>query len=89
MYKSEVLHFIEDDGNPLYRIRFTSSKDKGDVMYTVFSYHQFFYPKVWAWDRPALNRELELAIDGNGNETTRFSRTVIRYRLEVSDVPGS
>jgi len=86
-YYSEMMHFIEDDGNTLYRIRFTSSKDKGNVLYTSFSYHQFFYPKSWAWDRPTVNRELDTVVDGNGNETTRFSRTVVRYRLEVSDVP--
>ena len=87
IYYSEMMHFLEDSDDTLYRIRFTNDEDKGDVLYTAFSYHHFFYPRAWAFDRPTVNRELEAVIDGNGNETTRFSRTVVRYRMEVSDVP--
>lgn len=88
VYKSEWMHFTEPvAGETVYRIRFTSSTDKGNVLYSSFSYHQFFYPKSWAWDTPTNNRELEVVVDGNGNETTRFSRTVSRFRLEVADVP--
>ena len=88
VFKSEVMHFKEStQPTPVYRIRFTNSKDKEDVLYSVFSYHQFFYPKLWAFDTPRVDREAEVKVDGNGSKTTLFSRTVVRHRLEVSDVP--
>lgn len=87
LYKSEVLHFTEDTADPVYRIRFTNSTDKDNVLYTTFSYHQFLYPVRWAWDRPKIDRESVIEVDGNGKKTTSFSRTVARFRLEVSHVP--
>lgn len=87
VYKSEVMHFVNVGTDPLYRIRFTNSKDKDNVLYTSFSYSQFFYPVKWAWDRPKIDRESQIEVDGNGKKTTLFSRTVSRFRLEVSDVP--
>lgn len=86
VYKSEVMHFKTLDA-PVYRIRFTHSGDKGDVLYTAFSYHQFLYVTRWAWDRPTTNREKEEQVDGNNNTTLLFSRTVTRFRLEVADIP--
>lgn len=87
VYKSEVMHFTEDTTDTVYRIRFTNSKDKENVLYTSFSYHQFLYPVKWAWDRPKIDRESQIEVDGNGKKTTLFSRTVSRLRLEVSDIP--
>lgn len=87
VYKSEVMHFVEVGTDPVYRIRFTNTKDKDNVLYTSFSYSQFFYPVRWAWDRPKIDRETQIDVDGNGKKTTLFSRTVARFRLEVSDVP--
>lgn len=86
VYKSEVMHF-KTLTDPVYRIRFNHSKDKGNVLYSAFSYHQFLYVTKWAWDRPVTNREAEESVDGNNNTTTLFSRTVSRFRLEVADIP--
>lgn len=86
VYKSEVMHFVEYTGT-LYRIRFTNSTDKDNVLYSTFSYHQFLYPVRWAWDRARVERETQVEVDGNGKKTTLFSRTVARFRLEVSDIP--
>lgn len=87
VYKSEVMHFQDSTDDPLFRIRFTSATDKGSVLYSVFSYNQFLYPTKWAFDRDDVSREIEAVVDGNGNETTRFSRTVSRHILEVADLP--
>jgi hypothetical protein len=88
VYKSEVMHFQEStDPTPIYRIRFTNSKDKDDVLYTSFSYSQFLYTTRWAFDTPRVDRETQQEVDGNGKRTTQFSRTVVRHRLEVADVP--
>lgn len=86
IYKSEVLHFV-DTTAPVYRIRFTNSTDKENVLYTTFSYHQYLYPVTWAWDRPKIDRESQIDVDGNGKKTTLFSRTVARFRLEFSHIP--
>ena len=88
VYKSVVMHFQEStQPTPVYRIRFTNSKDKDNVLYTTFSYSQFFYPTEWAFDTPRVDRETQIEVDGNGNKTTGFSRTVVRPRLEIADVP--
>jgi hypothetical protein len=87
LYKSEVLHFTVVESDPVYRIRFTNTTDKENVLYTAFSYHQFLYPVKWAWDRPRIDRESQVDVDGNGKKTTLFSRTVARFRLEVSHIP--
>lgn len=86
VHKSEVMHFQELT-DPIYRIRFTHSGDKGDVLYSAFSYHQFLYVTKWAWDRPTSDKETEESVDGNNNVTILFSRTVTRFRLEVADIP--
>lgn len=88
VYYSEVMHFA-DTAAPVYRIRFTNSMDKDNVLYSVFSYHQFFYTTAWAWDRPKVDRETQVEVDGNGKRTTAFSRATVRFRLEVADVPDS
>ena len=87
LYKSETLHFTEDTTDPVYRIRFTNSTDKDNVLYTTFSYHQFLYPVKWAWDRPEVERDLNITVDGNGKSIIRSSRTVDKFRLEVADLP--
>lgn len=90
-FYSEVLHAFTtaDEPTPVYRIRFGNDLDKGDVLYHFLNYQHFLYTKTWAWDRPAIVRELQATEDGSGNETTRFSRTVARFRLEVADLPDS
>lgn len=88
VYKSEVMHFREStEADPIYRIRFTSATDKGNVLYSVISYNQFLYPTKWAFDRITIDREVEVVVDGNGTETKRFTRTTSRLRLEVADIP--
>jgi hypothetical protein len=86
-YYSEVIHLREStEPEPIWRMRFSQDTDKGNVLYQN-GYQQYFYPTKFAWDRPAVERDLEISVDGNGNETTRFSRTTYTFRLEVSDIP--
>jgi hypothetical protein len=94
IYYSEVLHTYDDqEPTPIWRFRLQNDTDKGNVLYNTlgagasFAYTQFFYPQRWAWDRPEIDRDLEITVDGNGLETTRFTRTVAKFRIEVSDVP--
>ena len=89
IYYSEVLHVFEVSDLAIsdWRFKFYNDNvDKGNVLYQQ-SYRQHFYPTKWAWDRPETDRDVEISVDGNGNETTRFSRTVARFRLEIADVP--
>jgi hypothetical protein len=39
------------------------------------------------WDVPVIERAVEVSVNGSGNETTRFSRTVERKRFEFADMP--
>lgn len=87
-YVSEVLHVfdIAEEPLPLWRLRMSHATDKANVLYQNV-YQQLFFPKRWAWDRPEVDRDVEITVDGNGNETIRYSRSVARFRLEVSDLP--
>lgn len=89
VYYSEVLHLFTAPEIGLSEMRFefdNDNIDKGDVLYQQ-GHKQHFYPTKWAWDRSNIVRETQITEDGNGNETTRFSRTVARFRVEVADVP--
>ena len=75
-YYSEVIHAVdESEGDLTWRFRFGHSTDKANVLYQS-GYQQYYFQTKWAWDRPQVDRDLEVNVDGNGNETTRFSRTV-------------
>lgn len=86
VYYSEVLHAASPEEVNSYRFSFSNSTDKGNVLYQN-GYIQRFYPTAVVWDRPVVDRDVALEVDGNNNEITRFSRTVARYRLEVPDLP--
>jgi hypothetical protein len=90
-FYSEVLHAFtyESEPTPIYRFRFGNDLDKGNVLYHFLNYQNFLYPTKWAWDRPSVVREVQADEDGNGTETTRFSRTVDRIKIEVADLPDS
>lgn len=86
-YFSEVIHLREDtEPEPVWRMRFGHDTDKGNVLYQG-GYQQLFYPTKFAWDRLEIDRDEEVSVDGYGNSTTKFSRTVARFRLEVADIP--
>ena len=86
-YYSETVHLREDaEPEPVWRIRFAHDTDKGDVLYQN-GYQQIFYPNKFAWDRIEMDRDVEETVDGFGNVTTKFTRTVARFRLEISDIP--
>jgi hypothetical protein len=91
-YYSECIHtYPTTEPAPIWRFRFNNDTDKGQVLYQVaggpFAYSHFLYPTFFALDRPGTDRELDIRVDGNGNETTRFSRTVSRFKMEVADLP--
>lgn len=90
LYYSEVLQVfaatVEAFQQVDWKFRFGNATDKGTVLYQN-SFEHRFYPKRWAWDRPVVDREVEITVDGNNQETHRFTRTVARFKLEVSDVP--
>ena len=67
-------------------MRLGNDTDKGTVLYQG-GYQNNFYPKRWAWDRVRVERDQQQVVDGNGAETTLFTRTTERLRLEVSDLP--
>lgn len=89
VYYSEVLKVFDvvELAVPDWRFKFYNGNiDKDNVLYQQ-GYRQFFYPNRWAWDRPIIDRETEISVDGNNNETHRFTRTVAKFRVEVSDIP--
>jgi hypothetical protein len=85
-YFSEVLQVIENEDTTRPRLRFTNSKDKGQVLYQT-GYEQFFYPRLIVPDRSDIDRERRVQVDGYGDEVTLFSRTVNRAKFEVPDIP--
>jgi len=88
LYYSEVIQvFAAGFAISDWRFRFDNENvDKGNVLNQI-GYRQYFYPTRWAWDRPGTERDVEDTVDGNGNTTTTFSRTVAKFRLEVADIP--
>ncbi len=91
LYHSEVLQVFEPTvvafAQTDWKMRFGNpGQDKGTVLYQN-SYTNIFYLRRWAWDRPVTDRDVEIVVDGNGNEVHRFTRTVARFKLEVSDIP--
>lgn len=89
LYYSEVLHLYTAAELAITATRFyfyNDLNDKGPVLYQN-SYRQYYYPTRFAWDRPQIDRDREVFVDGFGNTTISFSRTVTRMRLEVADIP--
>lgn len=73
-------------GTATWRLTFTHSTDKGQVLYQN-GYTQWLFLPAPVWDRPEITRTVERTEDGNGNETLRFSRTVTRQGFEFADCP--
>lgn len=72
--------------NPVWRLNFGNTTDKAKVLYQD-GYEQYLYLPLVVWDVPEVNRETEIAIDGEGNEIKRFTRTVERRGFETADLP--
>lgn len=87
-YYSETIHAWDDEeGELTWRMVFSGGgQDKENVLFQT-AYSHYFYPTKWVWDRPEFDRNLNITVDGNENETIRFSRTVTRYKIEVADIP--
>lgn len=79
---------INVGGSPSYKLTFTNTTDKGNVLYQD-GYTQKLYIESPApiFDTPDVEREVQSEVNGNGEVTRRFSRTVTRQRFEVPDLP--
>lgn len=71
---------------PIYRLNFSNTTDKANVLYQN-GYEQYLYLPLLVWDVPVVERETEIAVNGNGEEIRRFTRTVERRGFEVPDLP--
>jgi len=71
---------------PVWRLNFSNTTDKANVLYQI-GYEQYLYLPIPIWDVPQIDRETEIAVNGNGEEIRRFTRTVERRGFEVADVP--
>lgn len=71
---------------PVYRLNFSHSTDKNDVLYQT-GYEQYLYLPLPVWDVPAIDREIDSVVNGNGAVVRRFTRTVERRGFEVADIP--
>lgn len=85
-YSETLFAYGESEPTPVYRFSFYNQTDKDNVLYQD-GYKQYFYPTRWAWDRPVIDRETTITVNGYGEKTVEFSRTVERFRMEVADVP--
>lgn len=71
--------------NPTWRLEFSNTTDKGDVLYqNGYVQHLYINP---IWDTPQIEREVKTEVDGYGNITRTFSRTTERKRFEFPDMP--
>jgi len=71
---------------PVWRLNFSNTTDKAQVLYQQ-GYEQYLYLPLPVWDVPEIQREAEIAVNGNGEEIRRFTRTVERRGFEVADMP--
>jgi len=71
---------------PEVMVSFTNTNDKYSVLYQD-GYTQRLYLPNPVWDVPVVERNVEVSVNADGNETIRFSRTVERRRFEFADVP--
>lgn len=70
----------------VWRLNFSNTTDKANVLYQN-GYEQYLYLPLLVWDVPTVERETEIAVNGNGEEIRRFTRTVERRGFEVPDIP--
>lgn len=72
---------------PAWRINANNgTSDKANVLYQT-GYVQYYYVASPVIDTHLIDREVQKTVDGYGNETRRFTRTVARYAIEFADVP--
>ncbi len=71
---------------PVWRLNFSNTTDKANVLYQT-GYAQYLYLPMPIWDVPEIERETEIAMNGDGEEIRRFTRTVERRGFEVADIP--
>lgn len=71
---------------PVWRLNFSNTTDKADVLYQT-GYKQYLYLPLPIWDVPEIERQTEIKVNGLGQETRRFTRTVERHGFEVADIP--
>lgn len=71
---------------PVWRLNFSNTTDKANVLYQE-GYEQYLYLPLLVWDVPEIERETEIAVNGDGEEIRRFTRTVERRGFEVADIP--
>ncbi len=71
---------------PVWRLNFSNTTDKANVLYQS-GYEQYLYLPMPVWDVPEIERETEVAVNGDGEEIRRFTRTVERRGFEVADIP--
>jgi hypothetical protein len=71
---------------PGWRLNFSNTTDKANVLYQT-GYEQYLYLPMPIWDVPEVERETEIAVNGDGEEIRRFTRTVERRGFEVADLP--
>lgn len=71
---------------PVWRLNFSNTTDKANVLYQT-GYEQYMYLPMPIWDVPEVERETEIAVNGDGEEIRRFTRTVERRGFEVADIP--
>lgn len=71
---------------PVWRLNFGNTTDKADVLYQT-GYEQYLYLPTVIWDVPEIERQTEIRVNGLGQETRRFTRTVERRGFETPDLP--
>lgn len=71
--------------NPYWRMKFTNTTDKANVLYQD-GYTQWFY-LLPVHDTPEIQRDVDIEVNGNGDPVRRFTRTVERKKFEFYDVP--
>ena len=71
--------------NPSFRLVMSNDTDKESVLYqTGYEQHLYLSP---VWDTPDVNRNVNIDVNGNGNEVRRFTRSVTRQKFEFPDMP--
>lgn len=71
--------------NPTWRLLIENGTDKGNVLYSQGYAQKLYILPIWAV--PPVERNTEIEVNGNGNETRRFTRTVDKRRFEFADMP--
>lgn len=80
-----VVNGLTVGNNPTWKVKFTNTTDKDNVLYQN-GYTQWLY-LLPVWDTPEVERNTETEVNGNGEETRRFTRTVEKRKFEAADLP--